>query len=105
MARAHITPNSFSQLVTLVSVDISLQPNIGMNNNILRKKTACFLGAIQLAATRAGKKEVGERAVVHADVSIGPPTDRPGFGLKVMLRIEGVEDQAILDSAHEVGFT
>ncbi|KAF8502154.1 OsmC-domain-containing protein [Russula emetica] len=64
--------------------------------------SACFLGAIQAAATRAGKKEVGERAVVHADVSIGRPKEIPGFGLKVVLRIEGVEDQAILDAAHEM---
>lgn len=67
--------------------------------------TACFLGAVQAAAAKAGKKEVGERAVVHADVSIGRPNNVPGFGLKVVLRIEGVEDQAILNGAHEVGYT
>ena len=67
------------------------------------KNTACFLGAIQAVAGKRGKKEVGERAVVHADVILGQPTDRPGYGLKVVLRIEGVEDQAIIDAAHEVG--
>ena len=41
---------------------------------------------------------------MHADVSLGQPTDRPGFGLKVVLRVEGVEDQAILDTAHEVSY-
>ena len=61
------------------------------------------MGAVQAAAGKKGKKEVGERAVVHADVILGQPTDRPGFGLKVVLRVEGVEDQAILDAAHEVG--
>ena len=65
-------------------------------------KIACFLSAIQAAAGKGGKKEVGERAVVHADVILGLPTDRPGYGLKVVLRVEGVEDQAILDAAHEV---
>ena len=40
--------------------------------------------------------------MVHADVVLGQPTDRPGYGLKVVLRVEGVEDQAILDAAHEV---
>lgn len=60
------------------------------------------MGAIQAAAGKKGKKEVGERAVVHADVILGQPTDRPGYGLKVVLRVEGVEDQAILDAAHEV---
>jgi len=64
--------------------------------------SACFLGAVQVAAAKAGQKEIGERALVHADVSIGRPTDSPGFGLKVTLRIEGVEDQAILDAAHEM---
>jgi hypothetical protein len=43
--------------------------------------------------------------VVHADVSLGRPKDVPGFGLKVVIRVEGVEDQAILDAAHEVGYT
>lgn len=41
--------------------------------------------------------------MVHADVSIGRPKDAPGFGLGVVLHVEGVEDQAILDAAHEVG--
>jgi hypothetical protein len=62
------------------------------------------LSAVQEAATRLGKREVGAQAVVHANVSLGQPTDRPGFGLKVVLRIEGVQDQAILDAAHEVSY-
>jgi hypothetical protein len=78
--------------------------NINMLRNSFLKKPACFLGAIQVAATKLGKREVGARAVVHADVTLGRPTDRPGFGLKVLLRVEGVEDQAILDAAHEVSF-
>ena len=41
--------------------------------------------------------------MVHADVILGQPTDRPGYGLKVVLRVEGIDDQAILDAAHEVG--
>ncbi|KAH9961250.1 OsmC/Ohr family [Russula dissimulans] len=64
--------------------------------------SACFLGAVQAVAASKGKREIGERATVHADVSLGRPTDRPGFGLKVTLRVEGVEDQAILDAAHEM---
>jgi hypothetical protein len=63
------------------------------------------LSAIQIVATEAGKKEVGDRAVVHADVSTGRTKDIPGMGLKIVLRIEGVEDQAILDAAHEVSCT
>jgi len=64
--------------------------------------SACFLSAVQEAATKLGKREVGAQAVVHADVSLGHPTDRPGFGLKVVLRVEGVEDQAIFDTAHGI---
>jgi hypothetical protein len=60
------------------------------------------LSTIQDAATKLGKREVGAQAVVHVDVSLGQPTDCLGFGLKVLLRIEGVDDQAILDTAHEV---
>ena len=71
---------------------------------ILKKLPACFLGALQAAAAKQGKREVGARAVVHADVSLGLAADRPGFGLKVVLRVEGVEDQAILDAAHEVSY-
>ncbi len=76
-----------------------------MNYDVLRGKTACFLGAVQVVAANAGKKEVGARAVVHADVSIGRSKDDPGLGLKVVLRVEGVEDQAIIDAAHEVGYS
>jgi organic hydroperoxide reductase OsmC/OhrA len=71
-------------------------------NSPLGRYSACFLGAIQAVATKQGKKEVGAQAVVHADVSLGRPTDRSGFGLKVVLRVEGVEDQTIIDAAHEV---
>jgi len=64
--------------------------------------SACFLSTIQAISTKEGKKEVGAQAVVHADVSLGRPTDRSGFGLKVVLRVEGVEDQTIIDAAHEM---
>jgi organic hydroperoxide reductase OsmC/OhrA len=77
-----------------------------MQSNVIRKYcTACFLSAVQEAATKLGKKEVGAQAVVHADVTLGQPKDHPDFGLKVMLRVEGVEDQAILDTAHQVSYT
>ncbi|KAI0254132.1 OsmC/Ohr family [Lactifluus subvellereus] len=64
--------------------------------------SACFLGAIQAVAAKQGKKEAVARAVVHADVTLGLPTDRAGYGLGVVLRVEGVEDQAIIDGAHEL---
>ncbi|KAI0266738.1 OsmC/Ohr family [Gloeopeniophorella convolvens] len=64
--------------------------------------SACFFSAIKAAAAQQGKKEAAEQAVVHADVTIGKATDRGGYGLSVVLRIEGVEDQAIIDAAHEM---
>jgi hypothetical protein len=60
---------------------------------------------LQDVAAKQGKTELGARAVVHADVSLGLASDRPGFGFKVVLRVEGVEDQDILDAAHEVSCT
>jgi len=64
--------------------------------------SACFLGAIQAAAAKQRKKEGVAQAVVHADVALGLPTGHAGYGLKVALRVEGVEDQAIIDAAHEM---
>ncbi len=52
-----------------------------MNNYMPRDKPACFLSAVQVAAAKAGKREVGACAVVHADVSPGRLKDVPGFGL------------------------
>jgi hypothetical protein len=66
------------------------------------QNVACFLASIQASAAKLGKKEAAAQAVVHADVALGLPTDRAGYGLKVALRVEGVKDQAIIDAAHEV---
>jgi len=62
--------------------------------------SSCLLGAIQLIARQQGKKEMGEKAVVHTSVSIGTPTDLPGFGLAVDIKVEGVDDE-LLKTAHE----
>ena len=71
----------------------------------IQSNSACFLLTLQDVAVKQGKTELGARAVVHADVSLGRASDRPGFGFKVVLRVEGVEDQEILDAAHEVNYT
>jgi hypothetical protein len=92
-------PNSSSPRVTLVCrTESSL-----FDRKTIKKSVACFLGAIQAAAAKQGKKEGVAQAVVHADVALGLPTGHAGYGLKVALRVEGVEDQAIIDAAHEVG--
>ena len=64
---------------------------------------ACFLGSLQLMAARAGKKELGEKAKVHAKVFLGHPEnpDIEGLGLRVELGVEGIEDDDIIAAAHE----
>ena len=39
---------------------------------------------------------------MHTKVYLGHPTDREGFGLKVDINVEGVEDDAIIAAAHDV---
>ncbi|EMD33577.1 hypothetical protein CERSUDRAFT_98143 [Gelatoporia subvermispora B] len=65
--------------------------------------SGCFLGALQLAAARAGKMELAENAKVHATVFLGHPTDpdMDGFGLRVEIAVEGCDDDAIISAAHE----
>jgi len=65
--------------------------------------SGCFLGALQLAAARAGKKEAAQNAKIHATVFLGHPTDPnlDGFGLRVEIAVEGCDDDAIIAAAHE----
>ncbi|KAH9948921.1 OsmC-domain-containing protein [Amylocystis lapponica] len=64
---------------------------------------SCFLGALQLAAARANKKELAEQAKVNAMVFLGhfldPNVD--GFGLRVDIEVENCPDDAIIGAAHE----
>jgi len=69
---------------------------------ILKKKSqACLLGAIQAVARQKGKADAVKDAKVHANVSIGEVEDMPGFGIKVDIKVEGVEDE-LLQAGHEV---
>ncbi|KAI0633216.1 OsmC-like protein [Trametes polyzona] len=65
--------------------------------------SSCFLGALQLAAARANKKELAENAKVTANVFLGHPSepDLDGFGLRVEINVEGCDDDAIIAAAHE----
>lgn len=65
--------------------------------------SACFLGALQLQGARAGKKELTDKAKVHATVFLGHPSDpnMEGFGLRVELTVEGCPDDALIQAAHE----
>ncbi|PSR79251.1 hypothetical protein PHLCEN_2v7109 [Hermanssonia centrifuga] len=67
--------------------------------------SSCFLGALQLAASRADQKEMAENAKITASVFLGHPTDpdMDGFGLRVELNVEGCDDDAIIQAAHDVG--
>ncbi|KAI1795611.1 OsmC-domain-containing protein [Ganoderma leucocontextum] len=64
---------------------------------------SCFLGALQLTAARANKKELAENATVTAHVFLGHPKepDLEGFALRVELCVEGCPDDTIIAEAHE----
>ncbi|THH26766.1 hypothetical protein EUX98_g7425 [Antrodiella citrinella] len=65
--------------------------------------SSCFLGALQLAASRADHGELVDTAKVNASVFLGHPEDpnMDGFGLRVELTVEGCDDDAIINAAHE----
>ncbi|KAI0755893.1 OsmC/Ohr family [Irpex lacteus] len=65
--------------------------------------SACFLGALQLQASRAGKKEAAEVAKVSAKVFLGHPEDAnvDGFGIRVEIIVENFDDDAVIAAAHE----
>ncbi len=76
-------------------------------SQLLRELTifaACFLGALQLQASRAGKKEAAEVAKVSAKVFLGHPEDAnvDGFGIRVEIIVENFDDDAVIAAAHEV---
>lgn len=63
---------------------------------------ACFLGALQLVAGKAGKKDAIKDAEIHVQVHLGKPTSMDGFALGVDIKVEGVHDDELLKLAHEV---
>lgn len=67
-------------------------------------RAACFLGAVQLSASRAQRMDIVDNAKVHTRVFLGHPTDpnMNGFGLRVKIDVEGCDDDAIITAAHEV---
>lgn len=60
------------------------------------------MGALQLTAGKAGKKDAVANAKIHTSVSLGVPEGFEGFGLSVDIKVEGVEDEALIKTAHEV---
>ncbi|KAL0565518.1 hypothetical protein V5O48_016503, partial [Marasmius crinis-equi] len=61
---------------------------------------SCFLGALQAVAPKYGKKEIAQNAKVHTSVSIGEVNEKPGFGLEVNIKVEGI-DEELLKATHE----
>lgn len=66
---------------------------------------ACFLGALQYVAGAAGKRDAAAKAKIHSSVILGPAAEMDGFALKVDLKVEGIEDEALIKAAHEVVFS
>ena len=64
--------------------------------------SACFLGALQAVAGKAGKKDAAANAKIHASVHIGTPEKLEGFAVNVDLKVEGVQDEKLIKAAHEV---
>lgn len=54
-----------------------------------------------MVAGQQGKAAAAREAKIHAQVHIGKPKELPGFAIAVELKVEGVEDQALVDAAHE----
>ncbi|KAH7091858.1 OsmC-like protein [Auriculariales sp. MPI-PUGE-AT-0066] len=65
---------------------------------------ACFLGALRLQA-KEKKISLSDDVKVHTTVTLGNPSDLPGFALRVAIRVgglDGVTDKAALvQAAHE----
>jgi len=62
---------------------------------------SCFLGALQFVAGKVGKREAAANAKIHSSVVLGPAAEMDGFALKVDLKVEGIEDEALIKAAHE----
>lgn len=55
-------------------------------------------------AGKAGRKDAAN-AKIHSSVTLGQSAELDGFALKVDLKVEGIEDEAIIKAAHEVALS
>jgi len=55
-----------------------------------------------MVAGKSGKKDAIKNAAIHARVHLGEPMDIGGFGIAVDINAEGVDDEALIQAAHEV---
>lgn len=55
-----------------------------------------------MMAKKTGKEDLAKNAVIHARVHLGEAEKIGGFGIAVDISVEGVEDDALIQAAHEV---
>lgn len=63
---------------------------------------ACFLHALEQAASKENKNGIAAKAKVHITVFFGHPEKEEGFGLAINITVEGVDDDKLILLAHEV---
>lgn len=111
MLHLRIVLSPFSFQYPNYPLNISYSYNLTINQLEQKKHTtnlppltACFLGALQLVASKAGKKELAANAKIHTYVHLGTPEGMPGFGVNVDIKVEGVPDEGLIHAAHEVSY-
>ena len=57
-----------------------------------------------MMARKAGKADAAKNAVIHTQVHLGEPEVIGGFGIAADIKVEGVEDEALIQAAHDVSF-
>ncbi|KAI9571130.1 OsmC/Ohr family [Boletus coccyginus] len=62
---------------------------------------SCFLGALQMMAGRLGESDAVKDAVIHTNVHLGEAEQIGGFGIAVDIKVEGVEDEEVIQAGHE----
>ncbi|KII92574.1 hypothetical protein PLICRDRAFT_104153, partial [Plicaturopsis crispa FD-325 SS-3] len=68
--------------------------------------SCAFLEVVELAASKAGKNDLGHDTRVHTNVIFGPPDTGfgpgDGFTLSVEVTVEGVDDDDVILAAHDL---
>ncbi|KII92573.1 hypothetical protein PLICRDRAFT_172648 [Plicaturopsis crispa FD-325 SS-3] len=62
---------------------------------------SCLLGATQMMARKLGKADAVKDAKINVSVHLGEPEGLGGFGIAVDIKVEGIEDQEVIDAGHE----
>ena len=62
---------------------------------------SCFLGAMQMMASKTGKVDAAKNAIIHASVHLGRAAEMDGFALAVDIKVENVDDEELIKAGHE----